>query len=282
MQKVSAVLVCLNIENEIDRCLASVAWCDEIVVVDSFSSDSTLDKARRHTDIVHQHTYQGYSRQLELAVGYATGDWIFVIDGDEVCSRELAGQCAKLATAPPPGSGEPTSYEVSRNVWAYGKRIHHGGYCPEYVLRFFRRERAVFAHREVHGAVGGDGPVGRLEGWLDHYTWTDIFRHMQRINTYTSLEVANMRKEQPRARAAGTWAIGARILFSPLGHFLRRFVRHQGWRDGFHGFALAWLDAVHTGLLYFKLWEYRMRETVGDGHLPPVGHAEIEDARRRY
>lgn len=277
MQKVSAVLVCLNIENEIDRCLASVAWCDEIVVVDSFSSDRTLEKARRHTDIIHQHRYPGYSRQLERAVGYASCDWILVIDGDEVCSPELARQCTEILADPSREPDAPTGYRVARRVWAYRKRIRHGGYCPEYVLRFFRRNRAVYAHREVHGAVDTDGPVGRLDGWLDHHSWTDIFRHMQRINTYTSLEVANMLVEKPQARA--TWA---RILFSPAGHFLRRFVRHRGWRDGFHGFALAWLDGVHTGLLYFKLWEYRMRETTGGEALPPVRNEEIEDARRRY
>lgn len=272
MPTVSAVLVCLNSEKEIDRCLDSVAWCDEIVVVDSFSSDGTLARARNHTAHVHQHAWEGYSRQLDWACRQASGDWVFIIDADEVCSPSLAARCRHAVDSP--AEDGIAGYEVARHVHAYGRRIRHGGYSPEYVLRLVRRERLAFRHRQVHGAPTVDGPLARLEEWLDHHTWPDLFRHVQRINTYTSLEVANMLAEQPGARAS--WP---RILFSPLGHFLRRFVRHSGWRDGWHGFALAWLDAVHTGLLYFKLWEVRQPR---EGEGPPVTHGALEDARRRY
>jgi glycosyltransferase involved in cell wall biosynthesis len=275
MQTVSAVLVCLNIENTIDRCLDSVAWCDEIVVVDAFSSDATLDRARRHTDRIHQRTYDGYSRQLAWACAQATGDWVFVIDGDEVCSPQLAARCRAVLAAPA-GPEDPVAHRVARRAWAYGRRLSHGGYGNEHVLRFARRDSVLFRHRLVHGAMDADGRVGRMAEWLEHHTWADLFQHVQRINTYTSLEMANILAERPEARAS--WA---RIVFSPAGHFLRRFVRHAGWRDGWHGFAAAWLDGVHTGLLYFKLWEYRMRRAEGGDALPPADWEAVRQARRR-
>ena len=277
MARVSAVLVCLNIEKEIDRCLGSVAWCDEIVVVDSFSSDRTVERARSYTDRIFQHEYPGYSRQVERALGYATGEWVFLIDGDEECSPELATQCRKIAAGPPPGPGDPVGYTVLRRVNAFGRWIDHSGFYPEYKFRFFRRDRAQPVHREVHGAITTDGPVGRLGGRLCHYAWTSVYGYMQRLNNYTSLEVANRLHERPGTRVA--WP---RVVFSPVGHFLRRFVRKGGWRDGFPGLAIAVLEAMSTAAIHLKLWEYRMREAEGGGELPPITNEEINAAKRNF
>ncbi len=277
MGKVSVVLVCQNEERQIDRCLGSVAWADEIVVVDSFSSDRTVELARRHTDKVHQHEYPGYSRQVERGVGYCQGDWIFVIDADEEVSPELARRLRAIADGPAPKDGEPVGYTVLRRVEAFGKWIDHGGWYPEYKIRFVRRDALDFAHQEVHGDLTVTGRVARLEEQLYHYTYETIYSYLQRLNNYTSLQVANKLTADPNARAPWT-----KIVFSPLSHFWRMFVVKGGWKDGYHGLALAALDAMVAGALYLKLWEYRMREREGAGKLPPVWNDEVNEAQRRF
>ena len=123
MQKLSVVLVTLNEERNIDRCLGSVRWADEIVVVDSFSSDRTVELARKYTDRVYQHEYPGTSKQVERGINYATGDWIFVIDADEEMSEELAAEVKEVLC----GNGDIVGYEFIRKPSAFGQWIEHGG-----------------------------------------------------------------------------------------------------------------------------------------------------------
>ncbi|MCP4572814.1 MAG: glycosyltransferase family 2 protein [bacterium] len=275
MEKVSAILVCQNIEQEIDRCLGSVSWADEIVVIDSFSGDKTVELARKYTDKVFQHEYPGYSRQVERATDHCTGDWILVIDGDEECSPGLKAKLREIVAAYE--NGRPVGYEVLRRVAAFGKWIDHGGWYPEYKLRFFRRENLTYEHQEVHGAFTVDGPVERLQEELNHYTYETIYSYLQRLNNYTSLQVANKLRSNPDAQAPWT-----KIVFSPVSHFWRMLVVKGGWKDGYHGLALAALDAMVAGALYLKLWEYRMREKEGKGNLPPIWNDEINEAKRNF
>ena len=275
MATVSAILVCQNIEKEIDRCLGSVDWADEIVVIDSFSGDRTVELARKYTDKVFQHEYPGYSRQVERATNHCTGDWILVIDGDEECSPELKAKLQGIAASYK--DGDPVGYEVLRRVSAFGKWIDHGGWYPEYKLRFFRRANLTYEHQEVHGAFTVNGPTERLEEELYHYTYETIYSYMQRLNNYSSLQVANKLRSNPQAQAPWT-----KIVFSPVSHFWRMFVVKGGWKDGYHGLALAALDAMVSAALYLKLWEYRMREKEGKGQLPPIWNDEINEAKRNF
>ncbi len=277
MEKVSAILVCQNVEKEIDRCLASVAWADEIVVIDSFSGDRSVELARKYTDKVYQHKYPGYSRQVERASGYCEGDWILVIDGDEECSPELAQRIQEIVRNPSPAADAPVGYTVLRRVSAFGKWIDHGGWYPEYKLRFFRRASMDYEHQEVHGAFVVQGATAQLEEELYHYTYETIYSYLQRLNNYTSLQVANKLKSHPDAQAPWT-----KIVFSPVSHFWRMLVVKKGWKDGYHGLALAALDAMVSQALYLKLWEYRMREKEGAGKLPPIWNDEINEAKRNF
>lgn len=277
MAKVSAVLVCQNVEEEIDRCLGSVGWADEIVVVDSFSADRTVELARTHTDKVFQHEYPGYSRQVERAVGHCTGDWVFVIDADEECSPELRRKLREIGDGPAPSGDAPVGYTVLRRVQAFGKWIDHGGWYPEYKIRLVWRSALDFAHQQVHGDLAVSGPVAQLEEELYHYTYETIYSYLQRLNNYTSLQVANKLESNPDARAPWT-----KIVFSPLSHFWRMFVVKGGWKDGYHGLALAALDAMVAQALYLKLWEYRMREREGADRLPPIWNDEVNAAQRKF
>jgi glycosyltransferase involved in cell wall biosynthesis len=272
MQRLSIVLVTLNEEKNIDRCLGSVRWADEIVVVDSFSVDRTVEIAKKYTPRVYQHEYPGTSRQVERGIGYATGDWIFVIDADEEMSKELAAEVRGVLA----GNGDVVGYEFIRKPRAFGRWIEHGGWFPDWQFRFFRKDSYVAEHQEIHGGFTTKGKRGRLSGYLYHHTYETIYAYVEKMNEYTSLHVSNKLKADPQAEAR--WH---NLMLNPASHFLRMYLSNRGYRDGFHGLVLSLLDATYSFLLYAKLWEYRMREREGKGFLPPITNAELNRLKRR-
>ncbi len=273
-ETVSVVLTTLNEERNIDRCLGSVSWADDIVVVDSFSRDGTVERASRYTQRVYQHEFPGSSRQVERGIEYATGEWVLVIDADEEVTPELAAEI-KVVLSTPAQDRVEVGYDVPRKVNAFGKWLVAGGWYPDYQFRFFRKDSYRAEHQEVHGGFAPTGPRGRLSAFLLHYTYETIHDYMAKINDYTSLHVANILKERPDAEVP--WH---KLILSPLTHFLKMFVSKKGYRDGFHGFVLALLDAVYSLLLYAKLWEYRMRQKSGGGFLPPISNVDLTKRKR--
>jgi glycosyltransferase involved in cell wall biosynthesis len=272
MEKVSVVLVTLNEEKNIERCLDSVRWADEIVVVDSFSTDGTVGRAKRYTDRVYQHEYPGTSKQVERGIGYATSDWIFVIDADEEVSADLAGEVREVLADDRGYAG----FEFIRKPEAFGKWIEHGGWFPDYQFRFFRKDSYYCEHQEIHGGFNTRGKKGRLKGYLYHHTYGTIYAYVEKMNEYTSLHVSNRLKNNRNEEAK--WHD---LVLSPLSHFLRMFFSRKGYKDGFHGFVLAMLDANYAMLMYAKLWEYRMREKEGKGILPPITNHELNALKRK-
>ena len=266
MARLSVVLITLNEEHNIDRCLASVSWADEIIVVDSFSTDATIDRARRYTDIILQHAYDGDIRQRERGFALATGEWLFYIDADEEVTPELREEILSVMRDPAAKPG----YSVPRRVEVFGAWIMHGGWYPDWTFRLFRKDSYRAELAEVHGGFTVDGEKGRLKGELLHYTYATIEQYLAKMNDYTSLQVSNKLASDPGLRPG--WA---KLLFSPISHFLRAYISRKGYKDGVHGFLLAALGALYTFGLYAKIWEYRRREEEGKGLLPPITNVEL-------
>ncbi len=270
MPGLSVILITLNEEKNIDRCLGSVRWADEIIVVDSFSRDRTLELAGKYTEKLFQNRYEGSTKQMAFGVERASGDWILLIDGDEEVSPELATEIQKVMQHP----DEVAGYELLRKPWAFGNWIEHGGWYPDYQLRLFRKDAVTVHHEEVHGGFEPMGPKGRLNGVVYHYTYPTVYSYLARMNDYTSLQVSNILRTQPDRRVR--WY---NLILSPLSHFLRMYVSKKGYKDGFQGFALALLDAVYSMMLYLKLWEYRFQQERG-GELPPITNLELNSIKR--
>lgn len=264
--RISAVLTTLNEERNIVRCLDSVRWADEIVVVDSFSTDRTIELARHYTGRVYQHEYLGSSRQVQRGVDYATGDWILVIDADEEITPDLAREIQAMLA----GRSDCAGYELLRKPSAFGQWIGHGGWYPDYQFRLFRKDSYRAEHQEVHGGFTTDGKKGRMGGLMYHHTYPTIFTYVAKMNDYTSLQVSNKLAGEPDLVVR--WH---RLFLSPLSHFLRMFFSKNGYKDGFHGFVLALLDATYTFLLYAKIWEYRMRASRGEESIPPITNTQL-------
>ncbi len=270
MATLSVVTITLNEERNLERCLRSVGWADERIVVDSFSDDRTVERARALGARVFQHEYPGSTRQMERGIGYAGGDWILFLDADEEVSPELADEIQHLLRE----GSNCTGFELLRRPQAFGRWLEHGGWFPDWQFRLVRKDSYSVDHAEVHGGYSTRGPRGRLKGMVYHYTYENLFAYVARMNEYTSLEVANRLARRPDAQAR--WY---NMILSPLSHFFRMFLSRRGYRDGMHGFVLALLDATYAMLIHAKLWEYRRAQREGRP-TPPITNRELNVLKR--
>jgi (heptosyl)LPS beta-1,4-glucosyltransferase len=270
--KLSVVVVTLNEEKNIERCLRSVAWADDIVLIDSFSTDRTIELARMFTSNIHQCEYPGYSKQVERGIQRAVNDWVFILDADEEVSVELAASIQEVMRAQDAKDG----YIVNRKVQVFGKWILHSGWYPDWQFRLARKDKIVAEHQEVHGAFTTRGQKGKLRGELFHYTYATIDQYLEKMNDYTSLHVSNKIGDGSVPLRVGV----RKILLSPIAYFIKMFIIKKGYKDGMHGFFLSVFSALYTLLLYAKIWEYFLRRAEGTMNLPPITNQDFQRFRR--
>jgi glycosyltransferase involved in cell wall biosynthesis len=259
---VSVCVLACDEERELERCLASVAWADEIVVVvDAKSRDGSEAVARRLASRVEQRPYAGDVAQKSFALSLAKHDWVFVLDPDEVVTPALAeamraalrnavnargeGQGAEGASAPETGA---VAYEVNRATYHLGRWIRHGDFYPDWKLRLFRRSRARYAGRDPHGRVEVEGPIARLAGELEHYSYRDLADQIARIQFFSGEAAAALARDGVRFRLRD-------LVLRPPARWLRSYVLRGGFLDGLPGFVIAVASAFYVFLKYAKLWE---------------------------
>jgi glycosyltransferase involved in cell wall biosynthesis len=244
--RLSVVIVTLNEEDRLRACLESVAWTDEIVVVDAESQDKTAQIARDFTDRVIVRPWPGFAAQKNFGLAEAGGDWILSLDADEQVSPELREEIARVLAANGPHDG----YRLPRRNLFWGRWIRHGGLWPDWQLRLFRRGRGRFGERAVHESVVVTGSVGRLAAPLIHRSYRDVSDFLTRADRYSTL-------------AAEEWARSGRrigvsdLVLRPLGRFLSMYVLQRGFLDGRRGFLLAMLYAYYVFVRSVKAWERR-------------------------
>jgi len=243
--KITATVITLNEEHNIAAALESVAWADEIIVVDSQSSDRTVEIARTFTDRIYSRLWPGYSAQKNFAAEQATNDWIFSLDADERVSRELAGELQQLKLGAEP---EAAGYRMPRLTFYLGRWIKHSGWRPDNKLRLYHRKRARWKGDYVHETLEADGEVGRLNGDILHYTVRDAGEHHLRMDRYTTLAA-----QQRFSR--GNRASRASLFVSPVIVFFRSYIFKLGFLDGIPGLAIARFAAHYEFLKNLKLWE---------------------------
>ena len=249
MPKLSVTIITKNEAADIEAALASVAWADEIVVVDSHSTDDTAAVARRHTDRVVVRDWPGYGAQKNYAASIAAYDWILSLDADERATPELATEIrARLNGAP-----REAAFRIPRVTWHLGRWIRTTDWYPDYQLRLYDRRAAEWTGALVHEAVGVRGAVGQLRAELQHYAYRDIADHLETIDRYTTLAARQMHDAGRRA------GIGGLIVHPPLA-FLRNYVARGGCRDGAAGLIISSMNAYYVFLKFAKLWELQRRE----------------------
>lgn len=243
MTGISAILIARNEEENIADCLASLVFADEIVVVDSGSTDGTQGICRRDPRVRwYSEEWKGFGPQKNSALEKAEGPWIFSIDADERVTAELAREISGLDLTASPVDG----YRVPRRSYFGDTWVRHGGWYPDYVVRLWRKDRGRFNDRKVHESVRLAGPVGTLRGNLVHYTYRDTADFLERMERYAALGAEELRKEGKRATSLD-------LVFRPPFTFLRMYLLRRGFLDGMLGFRLAWLYSRYTYAKYSRL-----------------------------
>ena len=240
----SAVVVTQNEERNIERCLRSVRFADEIIVVDALSDDRTPELARSLGAKVVSRKWDGFASQKQFAIDQAAGDWVLLIDSDEEVTPELEAEIRSVVTQ----DGASTSgYRIPRRNFFLGKRIEHGPWSRDEQLRLFKKEEGSIARRPVHEGVQlAKGIEQTLENPLNHFTHQTLVDTVKRMNRYTSLEA----EERAGRRRVGLLD----AFFAPAGVFLNYYVAKGGWRDGVYGFLLAATTAMYRSVLYIKIY----------------------------
>jgi glycosyltransferase involved in cell wall biosynthesis len=242
----SGCVIARDAEATLDRCLASLAFCDEcVVVVDPRSRDATEALARAAGARVLVHPYRGNLEQKRFALSQCKGEWVVLLDADEALSPGLAARLAAFLAAPDPGCD---GVELDRVVHHLGRWIRHGDFHPDWQLRAFRRERARLEGRNPHGRVRVPGRVRRLAGDLEHRSYASLADQVGRIQEFSRIEAEALFAE---GRRAGPAALALR----PALRFARGYLLRQGFRDGVPGLVVAVASAFHVFLKYAKLWE---------------------------
>ena len=244
MARLSVAIVALDEEERIRACLESVGWADEIVVVDSGSSDKTVAIAREFTDRVLFHAWEGYGAQKNVALRQCRGEWLLALDADERVPEALRAEILATMAADPAVDG----YRIPRRNFFQGAWVRHGGWYPDYQLRLFRRGRGAFTERAVHESVRVEGPVGRLRTPLDHDSYRGIADFVARANRYSELAAREL-------AAAGRGGGLTDLLGRPLARFVSMYLLRRGFLDGRRGLVLALLYAHYVFLRAAKVRE---------------------------
>lgn len=239
--QISVTIIARDEEANIGRALASVDFCAEVLVVDSGSTDRTVEIARSLGATVIHHEWSGYAAQKNFAAAKASHDWILSIDADEAVGPELSASIRGLATKEPDFAG----FDFPRLARYCGKWIRHSGWYPDRKVRLYRRDRARWAGDFVHESVVVSGPIGHLDGNLLHYTCDTLQEHCANVERYTDLAareiVAN--GQQPTA-----W----KLLLGPPFAFAKSLFFQLGFMDGAAGLTIAWMAAKYVYLKHAK------------------------------
>lgn len=242
MSKLSVILITKNEAANIRACIESVVWADEIIVVDSGSTDNTGAICKELGAQVHVHDWPGFGIQKNRALGYATQDWVLSLDADERVTPELRAEIEVLLR------GEHTSdaYLVPRLSNYCGRFMRHSGWYPDLLPRLFKRGKARFSDDLVHERLIIEGEAGELRGLLLHYAFDDLEEVLHKVNQYSTAGAVMM---QQRGRQASLTGAVLRGLWS----FVRTYVLRGGFLDGREGFMLAVSNAEGTYYRYLKL-----------------------------
>lgn len=244
--KLSVILITKNEARNLRQCLHSVAFADQIVVVDSGSTDGTQAIARDAGALVIETAdWPGFGPQKNRALDAATGDWIFSIDADERVTPDLAAEIAAVIKADPKSAAD--AYEVPRKSWYCGKFINHAGWSPDYVTRLARRDAVRFSDDLVHERLLVNGRTGRLKTALLHYSFRDFSQVLHKIDMYSTLSA---RQRHARGQRG---SVGKAVLHG-LAAFIRTYIFKRGFLDGSHGLALAISNGEGSYYRYLKLW----------------------------
>ncbi|HDP98293.1 MAG TPA: glycosyltransferase family 2 protein [bacterium] len=243
MNPLSVTIITLNEEQNIKRCLNSVGWADEIIVVDTGSDDNTLQICRKFGCRTLQTHWRGFGLTKRLAVDSARHDWILSVDADEALTEALQQRIQQILQQP-----DSVGYRIKRNSFYLNRLIRHCGWNRDYPLRLFNRRFGNFSDKKIHESVEVMGKISRIDEPLLHYTYPTIQSHVARMNRYSELGAEQAIDSGKSATIISAFARG-------LIKFIKMYLLQQGFLDGKAGLILSCNSAYGVFLKYLKIWE---------------------------
>ena len=244
MQKlsISVIIITLNEEQRIRDCLESVKWADEIILVDAFSSDATVDIARNYTNTIFQRQWPGYSEQRNFGLAQAKNEWVLFLDADERISAGLAEEIGHAIS-----NSFHDAYYLLRQSFYLGEKIEFGEWNPDWKLRLAKKQKAKWIGPSVHEIIAVEGSLAYLENPMLHFGYTNLRHHFKKFHLYSSL----FAKDAFESKAK----IGPEtILIAPLRRFVNGYFRKRGYKDGYRGLIIALMQSWEVFLRYVKLF----------------------------
>ncbi len=253
---ITAAIIALNEERYIARCLASLAWADEILVIDGGSSDRTAEICQDSSKSWHgrirfvTRPWSGFREQRNFSLAEARNDWVLVVDADEECTPELRERLTALMAAP--GGPPHRAYKVKRTEFFLGKAIHFGIWNPSYQDRFFHRAGVQYVN-EIHEYPRFSVEPFRIHEPLSHAPDFSIERFLDKLNRYTTIEARDRYANGQRTNFF-------RIFFAFPAMFLKNYFYYSAWKDGAHGFVISILEGISRAVRHVKLWQLDQRK----------------------
>jgi glycosyltransferase involved in cell wall biosynthesis len=245
--KITAIITTLNEADEIADCIESLLWCDENMVVDSFSTDRTVEIARQYDKVrVLERTYFGAASQKNWAIDRASHDWILILDADERVTPELRQEIEQVLSTGP--SSE--AHQIKRKTYFLGREIRFSGWQNDRVVRFFHRRSARYPNRRVHADMVTRSPALVLRNPLVHFMVDDFREYVRRIEKYSYWGAAQLWREHRRARPF-------EVLVRPCWRFIRTYLVQRGVLDGMVGLVFCIIQAYGTFLKWATLWSWQ-------------------------
>jgi glycosyltransferase involved in cell wall biosynthesis len=245
MATLSVIVITKNEEGNIGPCLETVRWAQEILVLDSGSTDRTLEIARNYTKDVITVEWNGFGQTRNLGLERATGEWILWLDADERVTSEFAEEIRDVLRRNDPAVA---GYAVARRAYFLGRWIKHCGWYPARVTRLFRKAGAAFTTTRVHEGVAVRGRIVHAKHDIIHLTDPDLHHYFSKFNRYTSLAAEDM-------RGAGRRSTAFDLFVRPPFTFMKMYLFRRGFLDGLHGFVLCVVSSAYVFVKYAKLWD---------------------------
>jgi len=245
MEKLTVLVPTFNSQALIRRCLASVAWADEILIVDSYSTDATLDICREFGARILQHEYIQSAKQKNWAIPQAAHEWVLQLDTDEVLEPGLDEEIQGILASSPP---DVDGFRIPFKHFILGKWVKACNLYPEYHVRLFRRDRGCFEDKEVHAHVRVPGPVGVLQHHILHYGMTSLSKQLGNLDRYSRYQADEYKKRGKRFH----WT---QLVLRPFAIFGYYYVWSRGFREGYRGLFLSALNTTFDFWTHAKLWE---------------------------
>lgn len=245
MNTISVVITAFNEEKNIEECLKSLSFADEIILVDNSSTDSTVEKAKKYTKKIYTQKNDplNIDTQKNFGFGKATSDWILSLDADEIVSPELVKEIKQQIN-----ESSFDGFKIPRKNIIFGKWIEHSFYYPDYQTRLFRRGKGEYKSKQVHQQLQVDGQIGTFNSPLIHNNYQSISQYLQKMDRYTENEAAALFKTNTHFHRLDAITL-------PIRDFMKTFFMQEGYKDGIHGLVISSLQAFYTFLVWAKVWE---------------------------